>query len=305
MNSPEFSIIIPVYNREHLIRETLASVSAQTFKHFECIVVDDGSTDGTAEVVKNFAHQDSRFIYHFQKNAERSAARNKGIKLARAPWLCFLDSDDCYLPGYLEGLWESIHQEHQGKAFLVSDFYEWDGGKKRILQSPPEIREEVGLWFYRWPVSPTRVCVEKSFLGPHKFPEQFKVGEDSILWTTVVHDSAQVGLVRKPNILYRVHEGNTVNPHTDAALHQLKGIKWYFSRPESGQISPASRKEILSKVHWRIGNYYQFSGKKFKAAAHLLKSIFLCPRTPFTKAKIFQLAELMPGFRHIWRALRK
>src|ERR1700722_1374407 len=98
MNSfenPRVSIIIPVYNRSHTLSRALASVFQQTFKEFEVIIVDDGSTDALDDVLKLYA--DPRLhIYKHSINKGASAARNTGIKVAQGSLIAFLDSDDAW-----------------------------------------------------------------------------------------------------------------------------------------------------------------------------------------------------------------
>ena len=87
----KFSIIIPTYNRAAFLPKAIESVLAQTYTDWELIVVDDGSTDNTREVVAQY--NDERIIYIYQENAERSAARNNGISQAKGDFICFMDSD--------------------------------------------------------------------------------------------------------------------------------------------------------------------------------------------------------------------
>jgi hypothetical protein len=103
-----FSVIIPAYNRARFLGECLDSVLAQTFTDWECIVVDDGSTDGTRELVEGYVRRDGRFRYHWQENAGASAARNAGIALATGEWIAFLDSDDWYYPNALAHFREAV-----------------------------------------------------------------------------------------------------------------------------------------------------------------------------------------------------
>lgn len=91
---PLVSIIVPAYNYGHLIDQTLSDLLLQTWQNWECIVVDDGSKDNTAEVVKSFCDRDSRFIYHYKNNAGLSAARNTGIALAKGQFIQLQDADD-------------------------------------------------------------------------------------------------------------------------------------------------------------------------------------------------------------------
>ena len=96
------SIILPTFNRAQMITNAINSVINQTHKAWELIVVDDGSTDNTREIVKEFIKTDKRIKYIFQENKERSVARNNGIKKAKGDWICFLDSDDIYHMNHLE-----------------------------------------------------------------------------------------------------------------------------------------------------------------------------------------------------------
>lgn len=107
--NPTVSVIIPTYNREHLIGRAIQSVLNQTYQDFEIIVVDDASTDNTQEVVKSFNDLRIRYIRH-EKNRGGSAARNTGIRAARGEYIAFLDSDDEWLP---EKLAEQIRVFHQ------------------------------------------------------------------------------------------------------------------------------------------------------------------------------------------------
>jgi glycosyltransferase involved in cell wall biosynthesis len=93
------SVIIPCFNSEKTIRETLESVFAQTYQDFEVIVVDDGSTDRSAEIVQSF---NEKIEYIYQNNGGQSAARNTGIRAARGKYLAFLDADDLWYPEKLE-----------------------------------------------------------------------------------------------------------------------------------------------------------------------------------------------------------
>jgi glycosyltransferase involved in cell wall biosynthesis len=108
MPMPFFSVVIPVYNRTDIILPTLHSVRNQTFKNFECIVVDDGSRDADRlrELVQSLG--DDRFKYIYQKNAGGSKARNTGIMAARGSYIAFLDSDDQFLPSKLEHFHRAI-----------------------------------------------------------------------------------------------------------------------------------------------------------------------------------------------------
>src|SRR6266851_7972183 len=98
---PIVSVIIPTHNRRDFLPGAIASVLAQTFTDWELVVIDDGSQDDTASVIAPFLC-DPRVRYEVQPQQGRSAARNRGIQMARSEWVAFLDSDDRYLPNCLQ-----------------------------------------------------------------------------------------------------------------------------------------------------------------------------------------------------------
>ena len=104
-DSPLISIIIPAYNRAHLIGETLDSIIAQTYKNWECIVVDDGSSDHTERILQNYCAKDSRFkFYHRPENhlPGGNGARNYGFEKSKGEYIQWFDSDDIMSPSKME-----------------------------------------------------------------------------------------------------------------------------------------------------------------------------------------------------------
>jgi len=96
-----FSIVIPLYNKEGYVGDTLDSVLAQEYDNYEVLVVDDGSTDGSAALVASYAEQDARIRLIKQENGGVSVARNRGMTEATAPYFAFLDADDTWDPEHL------------------------------------------------------------------------------------------------------------------------------------------------------------------------------------------------------------
>jgi len=129
--TPFFSIIIPTYNRSHLIRRPIDSVLAQIYTDWELIIVDDGSTDDTKSVVQSY--NDKRIFYVWQGNQERSAARNHGIKLAKGEWICFQDSDDEYMLDHLKVLFDAINLNKSYSVFRTG-MHIYSNGKLMKIQ---------------------------------------------------------------------------------------------------------------------------------------------------------------------------
>jgi len=113
------SVVIPLYNKEEHVRSCILSVLSQSFTCFEVIVIDDGSTDGSAAVVKAMSSPKLRLIR--QSNQGVSAARNRGMREASAEWVAFLDADDLWLKGHLSELWQT-HEAFPEAALIANDY---------------------------------------------------------------------------------------------------------------------------------------------------------------------------------------
>ncbi|MFN2454881.1 MAG: glycosyltransferase family 2 protein [Pyrinomonadaceae bacterium] len=111
------SIIMPAYNAEKHIAESIQSAINQTYQNWELIVVDDGSTDGTAEIARGFSDRDKRVKYFFQKNSRLGKARNTGIKNSCGDLIAFLDSDDLWVKEKLELQVKTVHETRVDLVF--------------------------------------------------------------------------------------------------------------------------------------------------------------------------------------------
>ncbi len=125
---PLASVIIPTFNREKYVIKALESVLAQTYRSYEIIVIDDGSTDHTAEALRKFS---GRIVYHRQDNKGVSAARNTGIRLAKGEWVAFLDSDDEWDPEYLSYQMGGIKEKPAGWTRMTSSVFIDEKGRRK------------------------------------------------------------------------------------------------------------------------------------------------------------------------------
>ena len=121
--NPVISLIIPVYNVQDYLRKALCSVMAQTFEDFEAIIINDGSTDKSQEIIEEFLKKDARFQLVNQENAGLSAARNTGLKKAQGEYVAFLDSDDFLKEDYLETLYQTAVKNDADIVYCNYEFY--------------------------------------------------------------------------------------------------------------------------------------------------------------------------------------
>ena len=183
-----FSIVIPLYNKEISIKRTLQSVLNQTFKEFEIIVVNDGSTDSSEKIVKSI--NDNRIKLINQKNKGVSVARNTGIDKSNNKFIVFLDADDTWDKNYLLYMSELILKYDNINIFACGIFHEYNDGTSIKAEYSIDIEEnQVGIIndFFKASMknpilSSSSTIIRKSILENNKFLENVKMGEDLDLW---------------------------------------------------------------------------------------------------------------------------
>jgi glycosyltransferase involved in cell wall biosynthesis len=189
-NTTQISAVIPTYNRAHLIGRAIESVLGQRYAPTEVIVIDDGSTDRTRQVVESY---DARVRYVFQSNSGVSTARNRGVKEARFEWIAFLDSDDCWLPDHLGRIVNAIEATRGDAALYFSDTQQptEDGGRRfwhlcgLEIAGEFEFRPDAGEWAIA-PVQPmmiqASVIRRMTYLEVGGLAEQLRTREDTHLF---------------------------------------------------------------------------------------------------------------------------
>ncbi|MCB9192578.1 MAG: glycosyltransferase [Flavobacteriales bacterium] len=268
-----------------MIAETVRSVQDQTFTDWECIVVDDGSTDNTKEVIAQIAEEDPRVKYVHQKNAERSVARNNGIAHATGQYICFLDSDDQYCQEYLETLYRFIQSKEIPIGLIVTDYWILTEAGEEPANTPLPT-QPAAEWIFDYPITPSRACAHTSILKQFKFREDIIQVEDSVLWVSI-STKFPVLFLPKPLIRYRLHGGNSVNRLNRSVFHRYNGLKKFFPSNLSRELSKRKKNELLSDCLWRIAEYYGLNNSYFKSILFSLQSLLTCPIHKHTKAKLF------------------
>lgn len=197
---PNVSVIIPTHNRRDFVREAIASVLAQTYQDFELIVVDDGSTDGTADAVREFPS--TRYI--FQENRGVSVARNRGVEMSRGTLLAFLDSDDLWQPQKLamQVAFFALHAEAQicqTEEIWLRNGVRVNPGHKHRKPSGDIFSRSLQLCL----VSPSAVMMRREFFERMGgFDESLPACEDYDLWLRIAA-TERVPLIETPLVIKR------------------------------------------------------------------------------------------------------
>lgn len=194
---PEISIIVPVYNTAELLPRCLDSILAQSFTDWECILVDDGSTDKSLEVAQQYAAQDGRFIVATQENQGVSAARNQGIDRAQGKWVAFVDSDDAVMPDYLKSMLQTA-VEHNA-TLIVCGIRHCMYNKETVdYPLPPNYINKKDARFYavcnKVHRSTWAKLYKKEVLLSHsiRFDESIDTAEDVLFYLTYLNHSDNI-----------------------------------------------------------------------------------------------------------------
>ena len=233
----KISIIIPLYNKAPYVTKALDSVLAQTFTDYECIIVNDGSTDNSEAVVQSWLSQNSQYTVHFtlytQENAGVSAARNHGISLSTGDYVCFLDADDWWKPTFLEEMMGLV-KDYPEAGIYACDYYRVKNGK--LLTYPKHVSGYINYYkvYTRsgaMPLHPDGVLIPRHVLDElvnrstfnvqrlEWFPMGIKMGEDFFFFMKIV-SRYKVAFLDKQLVYF--NQDADANNRATAKLHDPK-----------------------------------------------------------------------------------
>jgi glycosyltransferase involved in cell wall biosynthesis len=296
--APFFSIVIPTYNRETVIGRALKSLVAQSFRNFEVIVIDDGSTDDTEKVVTRL--EDIRIKYFKKKNEERNIARNTGIALSRGRYVNFLDSDDYVYPYHLEEASKTLKEKQFPELLHLA--YEVRNEKREIVSQakvlPSIINQEL---IKENLLSLNGVFVRSDIIKEHNFlPSRNAIlAEDHYLWlklaarykfycintvTSVIveHQQRSLRLIDSEKIEKGIEE-IVADLKKDTAFQKYYGRKAY---------------KFFSQLHSLVALIYsekKSKKKKKRAIVNLWKSLVFFPLIVFSKRWLASLRNVLIG----------
>ncbi len=222
-NTPRISVITAVYNGESHLEECLESISEQTFSNYEHIIVDDGSTDNTPEILKKWQSNDQRIkVLRNTENRGRSISRNRAIMAAKAPLIAVLDADDCALPHRL-AVQTTFLQEHPEVQILGGGMYIYDSGK--YLQHPDTNDAIRAALFFDSAVFHSTSMMRRTILDSIKklYSPALPLAQDYGLWADMLPTKTAVfANLAEPLVRYRMSVG--VRPHYEDKQFQCANL---------------------------------------------------------------------------------
>ena len=303
----KISIIIPTYNYAQYICEAIESVLNQTYKDFEIIVVDDGSTDNTKEVIKPYLN---KIKYIYQQNSGPSAARNRGIKEAKGEYIAFLDADDIWLAQKLE-LQIKFMEKEKEVGLIFSDMILFN--EKGIIKNS-FLKEK--LFFNKLSIKPLsstekviydnvfNALLQENFIPTNTvivkkecfnkvgfFDETLFSVEDRDMWLRIglFYD---IGFINFPLVLTRFHETNISANQELALKSRLKVMKKFLNYSNLPIKSKKIIKQTINKIYFDLG-YLYFTYEKFPLSRIYFRK-FLKENPFIFKPWIYILLSVLP-----------
>ena len=272
MNNPIlFSVIMPTYNRAFLIGKAINSVINQKYSNWELLIVDDGSVDDTKEVVTAFS--DDRIRYIYQENQERSAARNNGILQAKGDFICFLDSDDYYLPEFLSEFNKAIRENNYKNAFYFCNTYREtsDGVLEKSAASKLTFENNYDFLLTNTIGTP-RVCLPSLIAKKHLFNLKIKNGEDFELWIRLI-DGLEINYVNLYTQVFLDHEGRSINDNVTQQSVIAMDLRVEIANKYRKYFSKAAFRYFKNQINLKLARVY-FKKNKLLCAKYSLMILF-------------------------------
>ena len=267
-----FSIIIPTYNRAHLIAETIDSVLAQTHEKFEILIVDDGSKDDTRKMIEKEYGVNSKVNYFYKQNEERGKARNFGLKEAKGDYAIFFDSDDLMKPDYLQTLDEVI-RENKGVKLLAAK-YNYDNNGK--IETNPFLKDLAEGWysrdlFLKGNILACNFCIKIKENEFKYFPSERELAsmED---WLFLLSNLSENKMYIKDKICVtmRQHDERSMSDNQKVITARWKAMNWIS---ENLDLNEQEKKKLSAWSHHFCGVHEYLDHKRIAPIKEAITAI--------------------------------
>lgn len=267
-----FSVIIPTYNRAHILPETINTVLNQVYREFEIIIVDDGSTDDTGDIIKSRYGDNGLVRYFFKQNEERAAARNFGLEQARGDYAVFFDSDDLMNPGYLQIL-DKIITDQPGIFLLAAKYNYLHKGKYEnhpVLSSLPEGWYDRNI-FLKGNILACNFCLrirEKSYkIFP---PERELASMEDWLFLLQNLEKKKIYIRDELGVTMRHHDDRTMMNNQKVIVARKKATQWVL---DNLSLAEKEKETLRAWSHYFCGVHQYLDHKRSAAVKDAFTAI--------------------------------
>jgi GalNAc5-diNAcBac-PP-undecaprenol beta-1,3-glucosyltransferase len=270
-----FSVIIPTYNRAGFIAETLDTILQQTYPHFEVIIVDDGSTDRTRQIIENGYGNDTRVKYYYKQNEERGAARNFGIQHAKCDYAFFFDSDDWMHKDHLEVIASELNKPNQSINFIAAKYLYKVGDNKVRLAGSFNLKpgwhgmdslikgNDFGCLYAVNLKNPELILFPKE--------REYSTIEDWMFLLLNLQKD-RIYLIDKLTITYRHHDDRSMINNQRVINTRKKATEWALNNIN---LTPAQKQKLRAWSHYFYGIHEHLDNNRRKALKEILMAFRL------------------------------
>lgn len=243
MVEKEVSIIMSVYNGEKFLAEALEGILVQTYRNWECIVINDCSTDRTGEILEQFEKRDSRIrVCTNEKNMKLPASLNRALEIAQGDYILRMDADDICRKDRIEKQVRYM-EEHPELALSCCRYFALQGKQAvpTCLHRRGDWEDVKGLFLFFNPVLHPGVIFRRIALASHSYNPRFSCTEDFRLWTEMLLDEKKIGIQEDYLMLYRIHENQVTITKQELQRTQYQEI---ISEFYEKRVFPLSQEEL-------------------------------------------------------------
>lgn len=306
------SIIIPSYNAAGYIKEAVDSALAQTYENIEIIVVDDGSTDNTKEILAPYIKK-RQIKYFYQKNQGLSAARNVAIKNSKGEYIALLDADDIFLPAKIEKQISYLENNHQCDVCYCGLYHFFDGVPDKLLKLDYRYYSGVDVLpqlLERHFIAPLAAVLRRSVFDRFGyFDENLKRSEDLEFWLRLAYGGVQICFFPEILAKLRIRTKNNLQSFDSQPEVKLTNLKVIERLNQKMTLVERRRYKMnfhLMRYRFKTAVAYLLTGNKSEARTFLFQSLNYYFLGSLIAAIIWMLVMLLPGafwkyfFRHLY-----
>lgn len=291
------SVVMSVYNGEKYLAKAIESILNQTYKNFEFIIIDDGSTDKSLEIIEKYQNLDARIILITRENKGLVASLNEGIQKAKGEYIARMDADDICLPNRIE---EQLEYMKNNQLDLCGSWVQTfdEKNKLSIWQFPENHNDIVFRSFFICSFAHPSVIIKSTVFEKLRYENE--VAEDYRLWCDILSNGYKAGNIPKVLLKYRLHDNQITQTKSKELINSANCIGLYFSNKINSNISDTIKKYIdiqnnctFSKFNNLIKDILIYSKKNNISKENLLFILKLVynnsnPKTPFIYYKYFK-----------------
>ncbi len=277
-NTPLVSIVVPTFNHASFLKDAINSIRAQTYSHWQAIIINNFSTDDTIDIVAGF-HDDRIRLINFHNEGIIAASRNQGIHHATGEFVAFLDSDDVWYPGKLAAC---VSELLEGNDLVChGELWVGDSTGPREMQYGPQSRATYRQLLYRGNcISTSATVVRRSILvaldGFSERPD-FVTAEDYDLWLRIANLTQQIEFIPQMLGEFRRHGGNASNAVLRNMSAELSVIGDHFSRQDKSILNRLRRRQRCGRAYYGAGRSLDSSGDSQQALRLFVQSFATSP----------------------------